>query len=300
MKKNLLAEESELKYKQIDYCYRNVGIGQIEDCAEEVVVAVYQELQQTRYIFPLEKGKIEHVHHLAHHESGVMPAEFGYRVGGGLRKEQPVECAVEDVAQGARKDQGQSDKYPLRGVGPAAVQVSREPTDDADHGDAEETEQELAPVIGVAQREAHAERGALVLDEVQLEPVGEDCDRFVEVHVGFDPDLQRLVCYDQQQYEQRYFFEIHLVWFGISHKSSKKSGFSGCRAEIVPSIRCFLAALRDPDASCKVSFTDDDQCCLSPGARAGYYEACRRAAAYCMCQVRVFQAEAVDERSVYI
>lgn len=142
---------------------------------------------------------------------------------------------------GARKDQGQSDKYPLRGVGPAAVQVCREPTDDAYQGDAEETEQELAPVIGVAQREAHAERGALVLDEVQLEPVGEDCDRFVEVHVGLDPDLQRLVRYDQQQYEQRYFLRFILYGsvyrtkvvkirvFGTSCRNcAVNSLFSGC------------------------------------------------------------------------
>ena len=69
--------------------------------------------------------------------------------------------------------------------------------------------QQLAPVEASARGDVHAEGRAVVLDEPQLEPVGEDDDRLVEVHMGLDPDFERLVCDEQQHDEQRYFLEIH-------------------------------------------------------------------------------------------
>ena len=40
-----------------------------------------------------------------------------------------------------------------------------------------------------------------VLDEAQLEPVGDDDDRLAQTHVGLDPYLQRLVKHQQHDYE---------------------------------------------------------------------------------------------------
>ena len=87
--------------------------------------------------------------------------------------------------------------------------VQRWPADESDHDDPEDAQQQLAPVEASARGDVHAEGRAVVLDEPQLEPVGEDDDRLVEVHVGLDPDFERLVCDEQQHDEQRYFLEIH-------------------------------------------------------------------------------------------
>ena len=59
--------------------------------------------------------------------------------------------------------------------------------------------------------DVHAESRPVVFDEAQLEPVREDDDRLVEVHVGLDPDFERLVCEEQQKDKERYSFRIHFV-----------------------------------------------------------------------------------------
>ena len=182
-----------LKQKQIDDCHRDVGIGQIEDRAEEIVVAVDQKPQQAGYAVPLEQREIEHVDHFAHHKPGVVPPELSLRVGRRFGEDQSVECAVEDVAHGAGEDQREADDHSLGRVLAFGA----------------EAQQQLAPVEASARGDVHAEGRAVVLDEPQLEPVGEDDDRLVEVHMGLDPDFERLVCDEQQHDEQRYFLEIH-------------------------------------------------------------------------------------------
>ena len=57
--KNLLAQEFVLKQKQIDYRHGDVGVGQIEDRPEEVVVAVDQKAQEPRHVVPLEQRAAE-------------------------------------------------------------------------------------------------------------------------------------------------------------------------------------------------------------------------------------------------
>jgi len=198
-----------LKQKQIDDCHRDVGIGQIEDRAEEIVVAVDQKPQQAGYAVPLEQREIEHVDHFAHHKPGVVPPELSLRVGRRFGEDQSVECAVEDVAHGAGEDQREADDHSLGRVLAFGAEVVHQPADESDHDDPEDAQQQLAPVEASARGDVHAEGRAVVLDEPQLEPVGEDDDRLVEVHMGLDPDFERLVCDEQQHDEQRYFLEIH-------------------------------------------------------------------------------------------
>ena len=200
--KNLLAQEFVLKQKQIDYGYGNVGVGQIEDGAEKVVVAVHQEVQEPRYTVPLEEREIEHVDHFAHHKPGVVPPELSHRVGRRFGEDQSVECAVEDVAHGAGEDQREADDHSLGRVLAFGAEVVHQPADESDHDDPEDAQQQLAPVEASARGDVHAEGRAVVLDEPQLEPVGEDDDRLVEVHVGLDPDLECLIRDEQDQHEQ--------------------------------------------------------------------------------------------------
>ena len=130
-------------------------------------------------------------------------------VGCRFGENQSVKGAVEDVAHGSGKDQRESHDHPFGRVRAFAGEVVHQPADESDHHDPEDAQQQFAPVEAAARSDVHAEGRAVVLDESQLEPVGDDHDRFVEVHVGFDPDFERLVCNEQQQDKQRYFFEIH-------------------------------------------------------------------------------------------
>ena len=200
--KNLLAQEFVLKQKQIDDGDGDIGIGQVEDGPEKIVVAVHQEVQEPRYAVPLEEREIEHVDDLAHHEPGVVSAEMCDRIGRRLREEQPVERAVDDVAERSRHDQRQADDDSLGGVFAFVEEVVHQPADESDHDDPEDAQQQLAPVEASARGDVHAEGRAVVLDEPQLEPVGEDDDRLVEVHVGLDPDLECLIRDEQDQHEQ--------------------------------------------------------------------------------------------------
>ena len=48
-----------MKQKQIDDGDGDIGIGQVEDGPEKVVVAVHQEVQEPRYAVPLEEREID-------------------------------------------------------------------------------------------------------------------------------------------------------------------------------------------------------------------------------------------------
>lgn len=174
--KNLLAQEFVLKQKQIDDGDGDIGIGQVEDGSEKVVVAVHQEVQEPRYTVPLEEREIEHVDDLAHHESGVVSAEMCDRIGRRLREEQPVESAVDDIAQGTGHNQRQADDDPLGGVFAFVDEVVHQPADDPDHHDPENPEQEFPPVEPAFGVDVHPEGRAVIFDEAQLEPVREDDD----------------------------------------------------------------------------------------------------------------------------
>ncbi len=137
-----------------------------------------------------------------------MAAETGDRIGRGFGEEQSVKGAVEDVAQGSGENQGSADQYAGRDFAFARA-APQEPADDRYHRDAENPEQQFAPVKSAGRGDVHAESRALVLDEDQLEPVGEDHDRFAQHEVGFYPDLERLVGDEQQRDQCGEFFRIH-------------------------------------------------------------------------------------------
>ena len=97
--RRLFVEKLVLKQQQIDNGNGDIGVGQVEDGAEEIVVAVDEELQPSGYAVPLKQREVEHVDHASHHEAGVMAAELGNGVGCRGREQQSVECAVEEVAR---------------------------------------------------------------------------------------------------------------------------------------------------------------------------------------------------------
>ncbi len=147
-----------------------------------------------------------------------MAAEMGNRIGRRFGEQQSVECAVENVAHRSGENQRQPDDYPCRRFFALAEQPADQPCDASRQYDAENAQQQFAPVEAAARRYVHAERRPVVFDKAELEPVGEDDNRFVEVHVGLDPYLEGLVGYKQRNYKQGYFFDSHCFWFSYAQR----------------------------------------------------------------------------------
>ena len=89
-RKKTLVEVFIVKNQQINHGYRDISIGQVENCTEEVVAAIDQEIEESGNAVPLKERKVEHIHDFAHHESCVVASEMGDRVGCGGREDQPV------------------------------------------------------------------------------------------------------------------------------------------------------------------------------------------------------------------
>ncbi len=220
---SLFAKELVLKQKQIDGRNRNISIGQIENRTEEIIMAVDQKTQYVRHAIPLKQREIKHIHHLAHHETGVMSAELRHFVGGRFRKDQSVESAVQDVAQGSGQNERQSEDNAGRRLFLfVAHHAANQPDEETDQSDAKQSERQFSPIESAGGRQVHSERGSVVLDEPQLEPIRKDDDRFVECHVGFDPDFQGLVGNEQDDDQQRYFLEIHFRAKVFRNKGTNK------------------------------------------------------------------------------
>ena len=129
---------------------------------------------------------------------------FGRSRGG---EDQTVECAVDHIADRSGQNQRESHQY-AGGCFPFA-QITEIVSQQTDHRQPEEAQRQFPPVEGSARREPHAERRAVVLDETQLEPRGDDHNRLVERHVGLDPDFERLIRHEEHEEQYRDFLEIH-------------------------------------------------------------------------------------------
>ena len=135
---------------------------------------------------------------------------FGRSRGG---EDQTVECAVDHIADRSGQNQRESHQY-AGGCFPFA-QITEIVSQQTDHRQPEEAQRQFPPVEGSARREPHAERRAVVLDETQLEPRGDDHNRLVERHVGLDPDFERLIRHEEHEEQYRdfavryeYFYKI--------------------------------------------------------------------------------------------
>ena len=75
----LLLEESVVENQQIDNRTRDIGIGEVEDCPEEVVVVIDEKTKPIGYAIPLKQWEVEHIYNLAHQERAVTLAQRGHR-----------------------------------------------------------------------------------------------------------------------------------------------------------------------------------------------------------------------------
>ena len=182
-----------MEQDQVDGAYRDAAVGEVEDGLEEDVAA-----HERDPVGPGPEREVEHVHHFALHEGRVV-APGGDQAGGGLGEDQPVEQAVDDVAEGAGGDQGEADEHAhghggaLLGLlvrrGSALEQLGDPPGQEAEQDDPERGEGVLAHDAS----KGHAEGHSLVLDEQDLEPVREDREGLPDGHVGLHQDFDDLV-----------------------------------------------------------------------------------------------------------
>ena len=178
-----------MEQDQVEGAYRDTAVREVEDGLEEEIPA-----HKGDPVGPGPEGEVEHVHHLALHEGGVV-APGGHEPGRRLGEDQPVEQAVDDVAEGAGGDEGKAHEHAGRDRGaPVGARAPLQQPGNPHRQDGEQDDPEgREGILADHAAERHAEGHALVLDEQDLEPVREDHEGLPDGHVGLDQDLDDLV-----------------------------------------------------------------------------------------------------------
>ena len=184
-----LREEFPLEQDQVDRAYRDAAVREVEHRLEEDVPA-----HEGNPVGPGPEREVEHVHHLALHERGVM-APGGDDAGSRLGEHQPVEQAVDDVAEGAGGDERQADKD--AGGNRRTLVVTAPPLQEPGNPNRQDDEQDDPEcgqgILADDAAERHPEGHPLVLDEQDLEPVTQHAEVLPDGHVRLHQDLDDLV-----------------------------------------------------------------------------------------------------------
>ena len=182
-------EEFPLEQDQVDRAYRDTAVREVEHRLEEDVTA-----HEGNPVGPGPEREVEHVHHLALHEGGVM-APGGDDAGRGLGEDQPVEQAVDDVAEGAGGDERQADedaggnRSALVGAAPPLHELG---DPHGQHGEQDDPERRQG-ILADDAAEGHPEGHPLVLDEQDLEPVAQHAEVLPDGHMRLHQDFDDLV-----------------------------------------------------------------------------------------------------------
>ena len=172
------------------------GICDVENRAEKDEILIAPEGYPVGQV-TLKHGEVEHVNHFAVKDGCV--AAFGGKYFGNavyaVGKNEAVEGAVNDVSERAGKDEGDAgDKAARRFFMQKADEI---PTDECQRNDAEQAQRDLS----VLAAECHSEGHSFIFGEVEAKPITEDKMLLPEVHGGFYPNLEDLVC-KQHHYDQ--------------------------------------------------------------------------------------------------
>ncbi len=122
-------------------------------------------------------------------------APGGDDAGSRLGEQQPVEQAVDDVAEGAGGDERQADQDAGGNRGPLvfAAPPLHEPGNPHRQDDEQDDPERSQGVLADDSAERHPEGHALVLDEQDLEPVAQHAEVLPDGHVRLHQDLDDLV-----------------------------------------------------------------------------------------------------------
>ena len=116
---------------------------------------------------------------------------------GALAEDAAVEHAVDDVAHGARGDEGDAEQHAEFGV--FLREADQHPEEGNDGHDPKEAQRQLQDAATPQPSEGHA----VVLDEQQLEPVPDDGDLLPQGHIRLDPNLEDLVEHQDDENHQK-------------------------------------------------------------------------------------------------
>lgn len=106
---------------------------------------------------------------------------------GAFVEKESVEGAVDNVAQGARKNERNAEYKKPRGL--ASDQFYEVKSDDHAGQQAKSAEQDFAPIAPKFEAEGHAG----VFDVMQIEPIPEHLDAVAKGQRRFDPEFENLV-----------------------------------------------------------------------------------------------------------
>ena len=169
-----------MEEQQVDNSNRDICIGNIKHCAEEVTILTHQEAKERGATIPLEQGEVYHVDYIAHKEASIL-----------CIKQPAVKHTVDHVAYSTRQDKHSAHEDTHRN--PTALQQFIDAVDDSsDHNQAEEAQGNLTPYA----TELHAVGKARVLDIAEVEP-REDGIHLTHLHIGVNKHLDNLVENDE-------------------------------------------------------------------------------------------------------
>ena len=183
-----------LENQHVEHAYRDSSVGEVENGAEEdeMPVGTEEKLGQPGGVFSrhVDDGEIQHVDHTPMQPAGITTTvgEQGrdLRIGA-LAEDAPIEHAVNDVAHGTRRDEGDAEQHAKLGL--LFRQTYQNQEQGHDGHNAEQAERQLQETAATHPAKGHA----VVLDEQQIEPMPDDRDLLTERHTRFDPDLEDLV-----------------------------------------------------------------------------------------------------------
>ena len=183
-----------LEDQHVEHANGDGSVGEVENGAEEdeMPVGTEEELRQPRGVFSrhVNNREIEHVDHAPVQPAGITTAvgehSCDLRIGA-LAEDAPIEHAVDDVAHGSRRDEGDAKQHAKLGL--FLRQSHQHPEQSHDGHNAEQAERQLQETAATHPAKGHA----VVLDEQQNEPMPDDRNLLTERHTRLDPDLEDLV-----------------------------------------------------------------------------------------------------------
>ena len=167
----------------------DAGVGEIEDGREEIRAAPKRELVGKR-----EELEVEHIDHLAEEERSVTvpwrPLRHFQEVA--LGEKQPVEHAVDDVAEGAGDHQTENGQHnPVHLV--AFQPVNEIPAERAHQEDAHNGEEQFPDLLTETDAESHP----FVLDKMDVEPLTYQWKCLPYSQMRLYPEFDNLINYDE-------------------------------------------------------------------------------------------------------
>ncbi len=195
------------------------GVGNVEYRPEKDKIIATPERKPLR-IMPLDNWEIQQINNFSMKKCAV-PAAFGkqgcYSVIRRIAEYEAVKSTVENIADGAGKDQRDAEDKPCVGFLP--VKAYKIKTNNNNGNYSEKAKCQLAKLAAECKPESHS----FVLGEMNDEPVAKYMILLPKGHVGLYPEFRNLVNQEYQENDQQRFFQCYRIKF-LVFQQIKKTG----------------------------------------------------------------------------